>query len=82
MATMTTWVFEGTVLPAGDAARVTFGPGEIGELLPGRYGVPGLVDSHCHLTMAYTETGPAMLGEHPEVLATPAAVVLNDRRVS
>lgn len=60
---MTTWVFEGTVLPAGDTGRVTFGPGTIGEVLPGRYGVPGLVDSHCHLTMAFTETGPAMLGE-------------------
>ncbi|MFI5691303.1 amidohydrolase family protein [Kribbella sp. NPDC051586] len=63
MTTVPTWVFEGTVLPSGDTARVTLGPGEIGELLPGRYGVPGFVDSHCHLTMGYTETGPAMLGE-------------------
>ncbi|MFD3404374.1 amidohydrolase family protein [Kribbella sp. NPDC058693] len=59
---MTTWVFEGTVLPAGGAARVTFGPGEIGEVLPGRYGVPGLVDSHCHLTMAPGPNGPVLQG--------------------
>jgi imidazolonepropionase-like amidohydrolase len=61
--TVPTWVFEGTVLPSGDSARVTFGPDDTGEALPGRYGVPGLVDSHCHLTMAYTDDGPAMLGE-------------------
>ena len=57
---MATWVFEGTVLPSGDAARVVFGPGEIGEVLPGRYGVPGLVDSHCHLTMAAGPHGPVL----------------------
>ncbi|HZX04848.1 amidohydrolase family protein [Kribbella sp.] len=59
---MTTWVFEGTVLPTGDTARLTFGQDPTGDQLPGRYAVPGLVDSHCHLTMAYTDTGPAMLG--------------------
>ncbi|HEY3559415.1 MAG TPA: amidohydrolase family protein [Kribbella sp.] len=59
---MTTWVFEGTVLPTGDTARLTFGQDPSGEQLPGRYAVPGLVDSHCHLTMAFTGTGPAMLG--------------------
>jgi imidazolonepropionase-like amidohydrolase len=59
---MTTWVFEGTVLPTGDTARLTFGQDPTGEQLPGRFAVPGLVDSHCHLTMAYTEIGPAMLG--------------------
>ncbi|WP_329004404.1 amidohydrolase family protein [Kribbella sp. NBC_00709] len=59
---MTTWVFDGTVLPTGDTARVTFGPGEIGELLPGRYGVPGFVDSHCHLTMTPGPNGPVLRG--------------------
>jgi imidazolonepropionase-like amidohydrolase len=62
MANMTTWVFEGTVLPAGETARLEFGgPGDT-DVVPGRFGVPGLVDSHCHLTMGYGEDGPAMFG--------------------
>jgi imidazolonepropionase-like amidohydrolase len=60
---MTTWVFEGTVLPAGDTARLTFGQGDP-DALPGRFAVPGLVDSHCHLTMGYGEDGePGMFGD-------------------
>jgi len=59
---MTTWVFEGTVLPAGDTARLEFGRSGDTDVLPGQFGVPGLVDSHCHLTMGYGENGPAMLG--------------------
>ena len=59
---MTTWVFEGTVLPAGDAARLEFGRSGDPDVLPGRFGVPGLVDSHCHLTMGPGENGPVMLG--------------------
>lgn len=35
---MTTWVFEGTVLPTGDS-RLTFGQDPSGEQLPGRYAV-------------------------------------------
>jgi imidazolonepropionase-like amidohydrolase len=62
MATMTTWVFEGTVLPAGDTARLQFGPAGGTEVLPGRYGVPGLVDSHCHLTVGTDELGPRLFG--------------------
>ncbi len=58
---MTTWVFEGTVLPAGDTTRLSFGTGDT-DVLPGRYGVPGLVDSHCHLTMGPGENGPALFG--------------------
>ncbi|MEU4605319.1 amidohydrolase family protein [Kribbella sp. NPDC023972] len=58
---MTTWVFEGTVVPAGDIARLEFGAGEA-DVLPGRFGVPGLVDSHCHLTMGPGENGPRMFG--------------------
>lgn len=59
---MTTWVFEGTVLPAGDTARLEFGESGATDVLPGRFGVPGLVDSHCHLTMGYGENGPGMFG--------------------
>ena len=59
---MTTWVFEGTVLPAGSTARLTFGQSGEADVLPGRFGVPGLVDSHCHLTMGYGENGPGMFG--------------------
>ncbi len=58
---MTTWVFEGTVLPAGQPARLEFGSGDA-DVLPGRFGVPGLVDSHCHLTMGPGENGPQMYG--------------------
>jgi imidazolonepropionase-like amidohydrolase len=61
MADMTTWVFEGTVLPAASSARLVFGSGDA-EALPGRFGVPGLVDSHCHLTMGPGENGPRMYG--------------------
>ncbi|GAA3081080.1 imidazolonepropionase-like amidohydrolase [Kribbella aluminosa] len=60
---MTTWVFEGTVLPAGGTARLTFGQDPTGEQLPGRYAVPGLVDSHCHLTFDATPDGPVLRGE-------------------
>jgi len=59
MAAMT-WVFEGTVLPSGGTARLTFGQDPSGEQLPGRYAVPGLVDSHCHLTLAAGPRGPVL----------------------
>jgi imidazolonepropionase-like amidohydrolase len=59
---MTTWVFDGTVLPSGETARLSFGGGDA-EQLPGRYGVPGLVDAHCHLTFAPGPTGPLLRGD-------------------
>ncbi|MFK4083159.1 amidohydrolase family protein [Kribbella sp. NPDC020789] len=59
---MTTWVFEGTVLPVGDATRLTAGTGDP-QALPGRYAVPGLVDAHCHLTVGADELGPRLYGE-------------------
>ncbi|TDW80973.1 imidazolonepropionase-like amidohydrolase [Kribbella sp. VKM Ac-2566] len=62
MATMTTWVFEGTVLPSGDTARLSFGQDSSSERLPGQYAVPGLVDSHCHLTLATGPNGPVLRG--------------------
>jgi hypothetical protein len=78
---MTTWVFEGTVLPAGEATRLEYGGGD-GDVLPGRYGVPGLVDSHLGLTGdGNLVTYDADPREHPDVLATPAAVILNHRRI-
>ena len=55
------WAFEGTLLPTGMSARMEFGPGDV-ELLPGRYAVPGLVDSHCHLTVDVDELGPRLYG--------------------
>lgn len=59
---MTTWVFEGTVLPAGDSTRLTVGSGDP-EQLPGQFAVPGLVDSHCHLTVGRGADGcPALFG--------------------
>ena len=34
---MTTWVFEGTVLPAGDTARLEFGGAGDTDVLPGHF---------------------------------------------
>ena len=56
---MTTWVCEGTVRPAGQTTRLEFGGSGATDVLPGRFAVPGLVDSHCHLTMGVGENGPA-----------------------
>ena len=74
---MTTWVFEGTVLPADDTARLEFGTSGATDVLPGRFGVPGLVDSHCHLTVGTDELGPRLFGadfagERLGQLAAPA----------
>ncbi|MEI8406687.1 MULTISPECIES: amidohydrolase family protein [unclassified Kribbella] len=79
---MTTWVFEGTVLPAASGARLVFGSGDA-EALPGRFGVPGLVDSHCHLTMGPGENGPRMFGadfadERLDELANAGVSALRD----
>ncbi len=51
------WSFEGTILPAGEPGRVVFGAGEV-QPLPGRFALPGLVDAHCHLTVAFDQHGP------------------------
>ncbi|MFI5736018.1 amidohydrolase family protein [Kribbella sp. NPDC051587] len=80
---MTTWVFEGTVLPAGDTTRLTIGAGDP-QSLPGRYAVPGLVDSHCHLTLGLGADGwPALFGddfarERLEELAASGVSALRD----
>ena len=55
------WVFEGTLLPEGDAGRVIIGAGE-GEQLPGRWALVGLVDAHCHVTVARDADGPYLDG--------------------
>jgi imidazolonepropionase-like amidohydrolase len=62
MVGMTRWAFEGTVLPAGEPARLEFGSAGDAQVLPGRFGVPGLVDSHCHLTVGTDELGPRLFG--------------------
>jgi len=51
------WMFEGAVLPAGEVGRIVVGAGEI-QALPGRFALPGLVDAHCHLTVAVDQHGP------------------------
>ena len=60
------WSFEGTILPAGEPGRVVVGAGEV-QPLPGRFALPGLVDAHCHLTVAFDQHGPYL---HPS-LAEP-----------
>ncbi len=59
---MTRWVFDGIGLPAGDQVHVEAGIGDP-ETLPGRFLLPGLVDSHCHLTVGISKGGPVSLDE-------------------
>ena len=89
---MTTWVFEGTVLPAGDTARLTYGQ-DLG----------GNRDVTLHLARTADDTRPLVVAagrflgltgsgnlvtydadprEHHGVLARPVAVVLNHRRIA
>src|SRR5918993_5757405 len=55
------WAFDGMLLPEGVATRVVVGAGEP-ERLPGRYAVAGLVDAHCHVTVAVDDRGPYVDG--------------------
>ena len=55
------WVFEGTLLPEGDVGRVILGAGEP-QALPGRYALVGLVDAHCHVTVAINADEPYLDG--------------------
>jgi imidazolonepropionase-like amidohydrolase len=61
MTAMTSWVFDGVALPDGAAVRLELGVGEP-QALPGRFALPGLVDSHCHLTVGRDEIGPRLFG--------------------
>lgn len=63
---MRTWVFDGTLLPAGEPGYVRIAAqnpssattcDEFVELLPGAFALTGLVDGHCHLTLDRV-TGP------------------------
>jgi len=55
------WVFEGTLLPEGDVGRMILGVGEP-QGLPGRYALVGLVDAHCHITVARNADEPYLDG--------------------
>lgn len=55
------WTFDGVLLPDDVETRVVVGAGEA-EPLPGRYAVAGLVDAHCHVTVAADERGPYVDG--------------------
>jgi imidazolonepropionase-like amidohydrolase len=59
---MARWVFDGIGLPAGEQVHLEAGSGDP-EVLPGRFALPGLVDSHCHLTFGIGERGPMLLDE-------------------
>jgi imidazolonepropionase-like amidohydrolase len=61
---------------AGDAAVAGAGDAEV---LPGRLAVPGLVDSHCHLTMGPGDNGPRLFGTE---FATERLAELADAGVS
>jgi imidazolonepropionase-like amidohydrolase len=62
MAGMARWVFDGIGLPTGEQVHFEAGTGDP-EVLPGRFALPGLVDSHCHLTFGYGDRGPVLLDE-------------------
>jgi imidazolonepropionase-like amidohydrolase len=59
---MARWVFDGIGLPAGEQVHLEAGTGDP-EVLPGRFALPGLVDSHCHLTVGSGERGMVLLDE-------------------
>ena len=73
------WVFEGTVLPDDEPGRVVVGTGHA-EALPGRFALTGLVDAHCHLTVA--DDGPYLDGDlaapRLEALAREGVVAVRD----
>jgi hypothetical protein len=65
---MTRWVFDGIGLPAGEQVHLEAGTGDP-EPLPGRFMLPGLVDSHCHLTVGVTPNGGYFPGLYEPVPA-------------
>jgi len=82
LSAMTTWRFTGVRLPDGVDDLVEVGSGEVEEL-PGRYALTGLVDAHCHLTVASDDAGP-YLADHdfgvrrPSELAASGVTVVRD----
>ena len=62
------WHVRATLLPDGDTkadrwlvdGRLVDAPVDGAEELPGRWALPGLVDAHCHLSMARDEAGPRL----------------------
>jgi imidazolonepropionase-like amidohydrolase len=58
---MPSWTFRGTILPGGESGELVAGSGPV-EALPGRFALAGLVDAHCHLTVATDERGPFLGG--------------------
>jgi imidazolonepropionase-like amidohydrolase len=50
------WRFDGTLLPGGDSGHLVVGAGPV-ERLPGSFALPGVVDAHCHLTVAIDQQG-------------------------
>jgi imidazolonepropionase-like amidohydrolase len=82
MTVVTRWVFDGLALPDGGAVRLELGAGEP-QALPGRFALPGLVDSHCHLTVGQDEIGPRLFGREfaearLDVLARAGVGVVRD----
>lgn len=55
------WMFRGVLLPDGVDTQVEAGTGDAAPL-PGRYALAGLVDAHCHLTVAADSRGPYLDG--------------------
>jgi imidazolonepropionase-like amidohydrolase len=75
------WRFDGVLLPSGEDGTVLIGNGE-SEPLPGRFGLVGLVDAHCHITVGVDEIGPhldgAGAGRRLDVLARSGVSLIRD----
>ncbi len=63
------WSFAGTAVPGGQPMAWWCSGGVVraepvagAQALPGRYALAGLVDAHCHLTMALGRRGPRKAG--------------------
>jgi len=79
---MPTWTFDGAVLPDGEHGELSCGSGPV-EALPGRFALAGLVDAHCHLTVAADEAGPyladaALAGQRLRECAGAGVTVVRD----
>lgn len=75
------WSFSGTLLPEQTADRLVVGTGPV-QPLPGRFAIAGLVDAHCHLTVAVDDDGPYLDGAGAETrlraLASTGVTLVRD----
>ena len=75
------WTFDGMLVPDGVQTRVVLGAGQAAPL-PGRCAVTGLVDAHCHVTVAVDDRGPyldgSIAGRRLDELAAAGVALVRD----